>query len=99
MSPSRINYVRRSVRWLLPAALLALTPKCLLCLLAYAGIGAALGLSGPEICGATSSSPMSLWMVALALIVLPLSVLGLIGFYARHRNRRPNNPTSATPGQ
>jgi hypothetical protein len=81
MSPSRIKSLRRSVRWLLPAALLALTPKCLLCLAAYAGIGAALGLGGPEICGA-SSGMLSPWVWALALGGL---TLGFIGFYARHR--------------
>ena len=44
---------RRVVRWLWPAALLALTPKCVLCVLAYAGLGSVLGLGGgPELCGA-----------------------------------------------
>ena len=44
----------------MPAALLTLTPKCLLCLAAYAGLGAALGLGGPEKCGASAGSP-GLW--------------------------------------
>jgi len=85
MSPSPINYIRRSVRWFLPAALLALTPKCVLCLLAYAGIGAALGLGGPEICGATSSSTMGLWTATLALSGLVLGVFGIIRVFTRHR--------------
>src|SRR5438105_1274863 len=55
----------RAARWLAPAALLALTPKCLLCVLAYAGLGAALGLGGPEICGASAGSPAS-WASSLA---------------------------------
>jgi hypothetical protein len=43
---------RRPRDWLLPAALVALAPKCVLCLLAYAGVGTVLGLGEPEICGA-----------------------------------------------
>jgi hypothetical protein len=68
--------------WLIPAALLALTPKCILCLAAYAGIGAALGLGGPEICGAAQSSTMKLWMASFVLSGAALSVVGL---YVRHR--------------
>jgi hypothetical protein len=82
MSPSRIKSFRRSVSWLLPATLLALTPKCLLCLAAYAGIGAALGLGGPEICGATESSAMQPWTASFLLGGAALSAVGL---YARHR--------------
>jgi hypothetical protein len=55
----------RAVRWLLPAALLALTPKCVLCVLAYVGAGAALGIGGPEWCGLDGSAPVS-WDMALA---------------------------------
>jgi hypothetical protein len=58
--------LRRPVRWSAPLALLALAPKCLLCLAGYAGIGAALGLGGPELCGATGGSPGA-WVMALAL--------------------------------
>ena len=67
----------RGWRWLVSGAALALAPKCLLCLAAYAGIGAALGLGGPEICGA-SGRPLSLgtmWLVLLA--------IGAIGLAAR----------------
>jgi len=58
----------RARGWLIPAALLALTPKCLLCVLAYAGLGAALGLGGPEICGATSGTTghWIVWLPVLA---------------------------------
>ena len=38
---------RRPFGWLATGALLAFAPKCLLCLLAYMGLGAALGLGGP----------------------------------------------------
>lgn len=62
-SPS--SRATRAVRWLLPAALLAFVPKCMLCVMAYAGLGAALGLGGPEICGAPAGSPGS-WVSSLA---------------------------------
>lgn len=62
LPPSRMS---RAVGWLLPAALLALVPKCLLCVIAYAGLGAAFGLGGPEICGASDDSPGS-WASSLA---------------------------------
>jgi len=53
------EFSRRAVRGLLPAALLVLAPKCVLCALAYAGLGAALGLGGPELCGTTAVPPGS----------------------------------------
>ena len=53
-------------------ALLALTPKCVFCVLAYVGLGAALGLSGPELCGAASSNSPVSW-------VTPLAWLGVAG--------------------
>lgn len=65
MPPPRPELSRRAVRWLWPAALLALTPKCVLCVLAYAGLGASLGLVGPEICGATTGATNA-WVSALA---------------------------------
>ena len=66
----------------MPAALLALMPKCLLCLTAYAGLGAALGLGGPEICGAPSGLTMSPWALAFG---LSAAALCIIGFLVRHR--------------
>jgi len=66
MPPQRTEYPRRAVRWLWPTALLALAPKCLLCVLAYAGLGAALGLGGPEICGATTPGASVAWTSSLA---------------------------------
>ncbi|HEY5079522.1 MAG TPA: hypothetical protein VII43_06725, partial [Opitutaceae bacterium] len=51
---------RRTSRWLLAAGALALTPKCLFCVLAYAGLGAALGLGGPQMCGAPGPKASSL---------------------------------------
>jgi hypothetical protein len=76
MLSRRIEFSRRAVRWLLPAAALALTPKCLLCVLAYAGLGAALGLGGPEICGAPGSDAGSwtTWLSALGLAALAIGI-------------------------
>jgi len=80
--PSRhIEFFRRPLRWLLPVALLALTPKCFLCLAAYAGLGAALGLGGPEICGAPSGT-IHPWAWSLAFGGL---TLGVLSYYARRR--------------
>jgi hypothetical protein len=81
--PRRRGDLRRGAwRWLAPAALLALAPKCLLCVLAYAGLGAALGLGGPEICGAPAAAPAG-WMALPA-----AGSLGVIGFLAVWRSRR-----------
>lgn len=90
MSPSPINKFCRSFRWLLPAVLLALTPKCLLCFIGYAGLGTALGLGGPEICGASSDIT---WTLALSLLLSGLS-LGLLCLYAHHRRFRPDTPAT-----
>ena len=85
MPSPRIEFSRRAVRWFLPTALLALTPKCLLCVLAYAGLGAALGRSGPEICGASTGSPAS-W-ASLAWLGIA-GGLGTFGFLASCRRVR-----------
>jgi len=77
--PERLR-LARARGWLIPAALLALTPKCLLCVLVYAGLGAALGLGGPEICGATTGSPAS-WASSLAWLG-GAGALGTLGFLA-----------------
>lgn len=50
----RLPPVDRLLPRLAAGALLVLVPKCLLCAAAYAGLGAALGLGGPEICGASA---------------------------------------------
>jgi hypothetical protein len=71
---------------IISAAILALVPKCALCLLAYVGLGAALGLTGPELCGAPASSVghSLAWLPALGLAV------GTAGFIvARKLSLRP----------
>lgn len=87
MRSQRIELSRRVVRWFLPAAALALVPKCLLCVLAYAGISTALGLTGPEICDSTAGSP-SLWTFAPTSfsIASGLGTLGLIASLHRLRS-------------
>jgi hypothetical protein len=44
----------RGWSWPASGAALALAPKCLLCLAAYAGLGTAVGFGGPELCGAAN---------------------------------------------
>ena len=39
-----------------PVALAVMALKCLVCVFAYIGVGAALGLKGKEICGGTARS-------------------------------------------
>jgi len=77
----------RAARWFLPAALLALAPKCLVCVAVYAGLGASLGLGGPEICGARADSPATL---AFSLVWLGLAAgFGTLGFLAHRRPAKP----------
>jgi hypothetical protein len=84
MPPPHSELHRRAIRWLVPAAALALVPKCLLCVLAYAGLGATLGLGGREICGVPSGSPGS-WTPSLA---LPGAALLVVGAWATRTNAR-----------
>ena len=75
MSARLAKLLRHPFRLLGSAALLALAPKCGCCLLAYAGLGAALGLRVPEICGAAAGPP-----IARALLLAVSGVaLGLAG--------------------
>lgn len=72
--PLPANSIRRTARWLWPAAVLALVPKCILCVFAYAGLSAVLGFSGPEICGASDSGiPCTVWVFASSLAVVGIS--------------------------
>src|SRR5687768_10915638 len=81
MSSRRTELSHRAVRWVLPGALVALAPKCLLCVAAYAGVGVGLGFSGPEICGPSAGLPGS-WVSSLAWLGAA-GGLGSIGFLAR----------------
>lgn len=71
------EYSRSAVRWFLPTTLLALAPKCLLCVAAYAGLGALLGLGGPEICGASAVSPVG-WPTRVALASAGIGVSAIL---------------------
>ena len=75
--------LRPSFRWLAAGAFCALTPKCLLCVAAYAGLGTAVGLGGREICGATASGPET-WA---SWLLLAGAVVGFIGFLTKSRPR------------
>jgi hypothetical protein len=72
LRPPQSERMRRLHGWLMSAALLALAPKCILCVLAYAGLGVAGGWGGPELCGATDHS---------AGLPVFLVTLGFTGFF------------------
>jgi len=78
---------------LIPTALLALAPKCFLCVLAYAGLGATLGLGGPEICGAPgdATGQHAMWLVAAG-VVIGVATIRLIS--RCHRSGSSRNPPS-----
>jgi hypothetical protein len=48
----RLRPAERRLPRLAALALLLFAPKCLVCAATYAGLGTALGLGGPELCGA-----------------------------------------------
>jgi hypothetical protein len=66
--------------WLVPAALFAVAPKCILCVIAYAGLGTALGLGGPELCGAPDR---------VSALPLLLGTVGAAGFLLHRIIHRP----------
>jgi hypothetical protein len=74
------EWIRRVRAGLLPATVLVLAPKCALCLLAYAGLGTALGLGGPELCGGSGQVPGA--------VAPALSLLGGGAWFLRHRAAR-----------
>ena len=71
----------------MPAALLALAPKCALCVLAYVGLGTAFGLSGPELCNAASESTAS-WLTLLAWLGVTGILAGGLLAVSRFRQSR-----------
>jgi hypothetical protein len=84
MSRWLTDFLQRPLQTLLPAALLILAPKCVVCVLAYAGIGTFFGIRRLEICGPSvgSSGP---WVSLLALLGV---ALGIPGLFANRRCRR-----------
>jgi len=96
MSQWRAEKVGSRFRWLVVGGSVALAPKCLLCLAAYAGAGAALGLGGREICGAPSDAigASVFWSLllpgALFSLVSGWSALPLTRRFGSHRrNGKP----------
>jgi len=75
---------RTMARYVLP--LLALAPKCLLCVLAYAGVGTALGLGRPEICGVAGQDRS--WAHVLPLV----GALLVTALVLARRTRAPKRP-------
>lgn len=76
----------KALRWSAVLAILALVPKCLLCLAAYAGLGISLGLNfaSPEVCGAppATGGAAVLWLLP-TLGTLSLGIL--LGLRSRQR--------------
>lgn len=68
---------RRANAWWYGGIIAALTPKCALCLMAYAGVGASLGFNGPEWCGTAEDSSGFAATAAAWLGVFGFLLLGL----------------------
>lgn len=88
----------------MPAALLALAPKCALCVLAYIGLGAALGLGGPEFCGgAREHGSAAAWIFSLAWIASAVAcgVFGIRTFAhgVRHAGKRARQNVTPAPAK
>ena len=82
----RLQLVERKLGWrgwLFPAVLVALSPKCALCVLAYAGAGTVLGLGGPEFCGSQGATHP--WWLVLSGLSVVLTASGILVW--RHRLR------------
>jgi hypothetical protein len=60
-----------------PGVVFALMPKCMVCGLAYIGLGTLFGLTGPELCGGeiTSAGPGSGWPAWVGVALGTLAVL------------------------
>lgn len=90
---------RRASRWLLPAAALVLAPKCLFCVLAYAGLGAALGIGGPLMCGEPVPHVSSLAWLGAAAGVGTLGILAIRRRPSGGQDRLPSAATVPGPGE
>jgi hypothetical protein len=77
MSRSLSKFLRHPFWSLASIALAALAPKCAVCMLAYAGIGAVLGLGSPLVCGSAAGSPSS-WELSLMAFAVALGIAGLL---------------------
>lgn len=94
MRPPLAELFRRLRGWLIPVALLALVPKCILCALAYAGIGATLGLGGTELCGVNDADrPRE---TALLVLSVTTGYLWLLARRNRAQTREPPHSAGTT---
>lgn len=89
MPSLRANSRRRHpLRWLSAVTLLGLAPKCVVCLAAYFGVGAWLGirLNSPELCGASASSGVATWSAWLTAAAIT-AIAGVV-FRKLHQSSR-----------
>ena len=89
-------------RGLAALAIIAIAPKCVICVAGYLGLGAVFGLGGPEICGAVNeagvSRPTTL-IVAGACVATGAAGLALRNRFTRARQPRVTGSGISQPGQ
>ena len=97
-----VNLLFRRGLWLGTAATILIAPKCLVCVIAYAGLGAAIGIGGTELCGGPTDSPLA----RATLLSIPALGVCVVILSARMRNRvglthnktpDPHGPASLKP--
>lgn len=86
-TPPPASLRHRVGRGLVVGVLLALVPKCGVCLLTYLGMGALLGLGGPELCGAADDSSGVFLTIASA-VAFTLLAGALFCTWRRHAGNR-----------
>ncbi len=79
--------VPKPARTLCVGALLLFAPKCVGCLLAYAGLGPALGAGALELCGVSADSGLAGWRWELAVVAGALTILVVQRFRRLRRSR------------
>jgi hypothetical protein len=90
--PARFpGHLRRGVTAVL---LLVAAPKCVVCVVGWLGLGTALGLGGPEMCGA-SDAPDRRAAVLLFVATLALASAGALAL-RHHRKSRCRTPATAS---
>jgi hypothetical protein len=80
---SRLSRVREAAGWILPSALLALMPKCPICLAAYVALGTGFTMSG------SSAHILMRTLTVLCIGTLGLCVVRLVVSY-RHNKQNLN---------
>lgn len=84
MSPRLADSLRLPWRSIAALALLAVAPKCVACLVAYIGLGAALGLGGPELCGVAAAPSHAIVLIVSAVLL----TIGITCVAVRKRDHR-----------